>query len=243
MNILRKSDDRGQFRNDWLNSYHSFSFGSYYDSRFMGVSNLRVINDDSIQPSSGFPNHSHQNMEIISYVTAGELQHSDCMGNKGTIGPGEIQIMSAGRGVIHSEYNPSDTEQTKFLQIWLLPEIQNIKPSYQQKFISEAEKLNQLKLLVSPDGREDSLQINSNAFVFASVLENQSSVEYIRSNNRINYIHLIYGKIHINGTKLEGGDGITIADSALIKITSIKPSEILLFDLPEVHQNSTGEKI
>ena len=232
MIALRQANDRGHFKNDWLDSRHTFSFGEYYDPKHLGVSVLRVINDDRVIPGAGFPTHPHKNMEIVSYVLEGELAHKDSMGNGSVIRPGDVQRMSAGSGVTHSEFNPSDTKGTNFLQIWLQPNLQNIEPGYEQRYFSIEEKHGQLKLLVSPDGRDDSIQASSDALMFGSVLDNGQAVQHENSAGRIVYIHVAQGSVDINGTALNSGDGATIKDEPSIKISGKSQAEVLLFDLP-----------
>ena len=175
---LRQADDRGHYTNDWLDSRHTFSFGEYYDLNHMGISVLRVINDDKVVPGAGFPTHPHKNMEIVSYVLNGELAHKDSMGNGSVIRPGDVQRMSAGTGVTHSEFNPSATQGTSFLQIWFLPNQQDIEPNYEQKYFSVEDKQGQMKLLVSPDGRDGSIQANSDALMYGSVVDEGQTVQH-----------------------------------------------------------------
>ena len=233
MIALRLADERGHFKNDWLDSRHTFSFGEYYDPNHMGVSVLRVINDDKVIPGAGFPTHPHKNMEIVSYVLEGELAHKDSMGNGSVIKPGDVQRMSAGRGVTHSEFNPSNTKGTNFLQIWLQPNRQDIEPGYEQKYFSTEAKHGQIKLLVSPDGRDDSIQASSDALMFGSVLDNGQTVQHQVPADRIVYIHVAQGGVSVNGTGLSGGDGATVKDEPTIKITGESQAEVLLFQLPD----------
>ena len=228
----RAANERGHFQNEWLNSYHSFSFGEYYDPAHMGVSTLRVINEDSVTPGAGFPTHGHRDMEIVSYVLEGELSHKDSMGNGSVIRPGDVQRMSAGTGVSHSEYNPSNSLGTRFLQIWLLPTERGIVPGYAQKHFTEAERTGRLKLLVSPDGREDSISANSDALMYGSILSAKDQVSYTLPAGRQSYVQIARGQALVNGTSVEAGDGITIRSEAEINLTTDSTAEILLFDLP-----------
>ena len=229
---VRAANERGHFQNQWLNSYHSFSFGEYYDPAHLGVSTLRVINEDSVIPGAGFPTHGHRDMEIVSYVLEGELSHEDSMGNGSVIRPGDVQRMSAGTGVSHSEYNPSNSSGTRFLQIWLLPTERGIAPGYAQKHFTEAERSGRLKLLVSPDGREDSISANSDALMYGSILKAQDTVSYLLPAGRQGYVQIARGRALVNGTAVEAGDGITIRSEAEIHLSTESEAEILLFDLP-----------
>ena len=229
---VRAANERGHFQNEWLNSYHSFSFGEYYDPAHMGVSTLRVINEDSVTPGAGFPTHGHRDMEIVSYVLEGELSHKDSMGNGSVIRPGDVQRMSAGTGVSHSEYNPSNSSGTRFLQIWLLPTERGIAPGYAQKHFTEAERTGRLKLLVSPDGREDSISANSDALMYGSILSVEEQASYTLPAGRQGYVQIARGQALVNGTAVEAGDGITIRSEAEIHLTTDSTAEILLFDLP-----------
>lgn len=228
---IRYANERGHFKNGWLDSYHTFSFGEYYDPQHMGVSVLRVINDDRIIPGAGFPTHPHKNMEIVSYVLDGELEHKDSMGNGSVIRPGDVQRMSAGTGVTHSEFNPSAENATKFLQVWLLPKEQYSKPGYEQKNFPADERRGQLKLLVSVDGRKGSVSANTEAEMFGAILDTGQAVNHEIRPGRIAYVHIASGEAKINGTPLAGGDGATISSAPTVEITG-KNAEILLFDLP-----------
>ena len=229
---VRAANERGHFQNEWLNSYHSFSFGEYYDPAHMGVSTLRVINEDSVTPGAGFPTHGHRDMEIVSYVLEGELSHKDSMGNGSVIRPGDVQRMSAGTGVSHSEYNPSNSSGTRFLQIWLLPTERGIAPGYAQKNFTEAERSGRLKLLVSPDGREDSISANSDALMYGSILSVEEQASYTLPAGRQGYVQIARGQALVNSAAVEAGDGITIRSEAEINLTTDSTAEILLFDLP-----------
>lgn len=229
----RNANERGHFQNDWLNSHHSFSFGEYYDAKHMGVSVLRVINDDRVNAGAGFPTHPHSDMEIVSYVLEGELAHKDSMGNGSVIRPGDVQRMSAGSGVTHSEYNPSNDIDTHFLQIWLIPNQRGVEPSYAQQFFSPEEKEGKLKLLVSPDGREGSIQANSDALMFGTLLDENQSVTHTLSNTRLGYVHIAKGQAQVNNQHLVAGDGVTITNESQITLSGIDNADVLLFDLPQ----------
>jgi redox-sensitive bicupin YhaK (pirin superfamily) len=229
---VRAANERGHFQNEWLNSYHSFSFGEYYDPAHMDVSTLRVINEDSVTPGAGFPTHGHRDMEIVSYVLEGELSHKDSMGNGSVIRPGDVQRMSAGTGVSHSEYNPSNSSGTRFLQIWLLPTERGIAPGYAQKHFTEAERTGRLKLLVSPDGREDSISANSDALMYGSILSAEEQTSYTLAAGRQGYVQIARGRALVNGIPVEAGDGVTIRSEAEIHLGTDSTAEVLLFDLP-----------
>lgn len=228
----RSANSRGHFRNEWLDSRHTFSFGEYYDPDHMGVSVLRVINDDRVIAGAGFPTHPHNNMEIVSYVLEGELAHKDSMGNGSVIRPGDVQRMSAGTGVTHSEFNPSDSQETNFLQIWFLPNRRGIQPGYEQKHFTPEDKSGQLKLLVSPDGEDGSVRASTEALMFGSLLDEGQSVKHVLADDRIAYVHLVKGKASINGQPLSAGDGAEIRKEASINLSAQQAAEILLFDLP-----------
>ena len=232
MITVRQANDRGHYVNGWLNSRHTFSFGDYYDPNHMGISVLRVINDDKVTPGAGFPTHPHQNMEIISYVLEGELAHKDNMGNGSVIRPGDVQRMSAGTGVTHSEFNPSDTEGANFLQIWLLPNQKNVEPDYAQKYFSAEDKRGQLRLLISPDGRDGSISANSDALMSGAILDQGQTVEYDISEDRVVYVHVARGNAILNQVALGAGDGATVYGEPSINLEGDSEAEILLFDLP-----------
>ena len=227
----RYANDRGHFKNGWLDSKHTFSFGEYYDPRHMGVSVLRVINDDRITPAAGFPTHPHKNMEIVSYVLQGELEHKDSMGNGSVIRPGDVQRMSAGTGVTHSEFNPSAENPTHFLQIWLLPNQPFTTPGYEQKNFPASDRQGRWKLLVSADGRDGSVSANTEAEMYGAILDIDQAIRHEIGPDRIAYVHIAAGQAKVNGEPLAGGDGATISSESAVEVTGGK-AEILLFDLP-----------
>jgi len=228
---IRKSSDRGQFDFNWLQTSHTFSFGDYYDPRFMGFRSLRVINEDFIQAGKGFPTHSHRDMEIVSYVVSGALAHKDSMGNGSTILPGDVQFMSAGSGVSHSEYNHSTEGSTHLLQIWILPKHQGSKPRYDQKQFSREEKLNQLCRVVSGSENGKAIVIDQDADIFASILESGKKLEHPVAKGRAVYLQLIKGELELSTQKLSAGDGVFILDEEKISLQAKTESEFLIFDL------------
>jgi quercetin 2,3-dioxygenase len=231
MLTLRKSEERGHANLDWLDSYHTFSFSNYYDPRHMGFRNLRVINQDKVAPSEGFGTHPHRDMEIISYVLDGVLAHKDSMGNGSTIESGDVQTMTAGTGVTHSEFNPNEDAWVHFLQIWVLPDAKNLKPNYDQKNFSREEKLNQLRLVASKDGRDGSLTINQNVDLYATILEPEKEVTYTLAPSRYGWVHVATGKAFVNGQLLGQGDGVAITEEATVSLRGEETAEILFFDL------------
>lgn len=232
MMYLRKSDERGYAEfGGWLKSYHSFSFADYYDPQFMGYRDLRVINQDWIAKSSGFPLHPHRDMEIITYVLKGEVAHKDSLGNVGHIKAGEIQVMHAGTGIRHSEYNPSSREDLQLFQIWLLPDVVGAEPGYTQQSFTRDEKLNNLRLLASKSGREGSQKINQDVDLYASVLESGKDLEFTLREGRGLWLQLAEGELEINGRRVSSGDGLVFEDEANVKISGIRDTEFLLFDL------------
>ncbi len=232
MKQIRRATERGIGRHDWLESYHSFSFANYYDPKHMGVSILRVINDDRITPSAGFDTHSHRDMEIVTYVLEGELAHQDSMGNGSVIRAGDIQRMSAGRGISHSEHNPSDDKAVQLLQIWLQPNKRGVEPGYAQQHYPLSERQGQLKLLVSPDGRDNSISAHQDGLLYGALLNSEESASYTLSSERIAYVHIARGEAMVNGETLKAGDAITLKDEACVQLDGIDHAEILLFDLP-----------
>ena len=231
MITVRKAGDRGLTRIDWLKSRHTFSFGDYSDPTQQGFSDLRVINEDWVAPGTGFPTHSHRDMEIITYVIDGAVQHRDSMGNGSVIRPGDVQRMSAGTGVTHSEYNPSRAEELHLLQIWILPGRRGHQPGYEQKSVPEAEKRGRLRMIASPDGRDGTVTIHQDARVYASVVEAGKPVTFESAPGRRGYVQVVKGAVDINGIALEAGDGARIVDERAIAIAARSESEVLLFDL------------
>ena len=231
MIYLRLANERGHANHGWLDTWHTFSFANYYDERYMGVSALRVINDDTVEPGAGFGTHGHRDMEIISYVLSGGLEHKDSMGFGTVIRPGEVQRMSAGTGVRHSEFNASDSEPVNFLQIWIMPDRQGVEPGYEQKDFSD-ELNGQLRLVASPDGRDGSLTIHQDAELYATRLDEGQQVEYQADRARTLYIHIARGRVELNGNELSHGDGAAVQQEELIKITASSDAEVLLFNLP-----------
>jgi redox-sensitive bicupin YhaK (pirin superfamily) len=230
MTELRRSAERGHANHGWLDSYHSFSFADYYDPRHMGFGPLRVINEDRVQPGSGFGTHGHRDMEIISYVLEGALGHKDSMGNGSTIVPGDVQRMSAGTGVRHSEYNHEKAGVTHFLQIWIEPNVAGITPSYEQKHFKPEDKRGRLCLIASPDGREGSVTIHQDALLYAGLFHGETANHSLRP-GRKGYVHVARGKIKVNGHALEAGDALK-TDGGAIELKDASNAEVLVFDLP-----------
>lgn len=231
MLIHRKANDRGHADFGWLNSRHSFSFGQYYDPNHMGFGALRVINDDRVAGGAGFDTHGHKDMEIFSYVLEGALAHRDSLGSGSVIRPGDVQLMSAGTGIRHSEFNASKEDPVHFLQIWVMPEKQGLKPAYAEKHFPEAERRNRLKLIVSPDGRDGSLKIHQDAAIHAGVLEEGASLKETLKPERRYWLQVAKGALDINGETVAEGDGLAVVDEDSLAIQAKVRSEILLFDL------------
>ena len=232
--IVRAADARGHANFGWLDSRHTFSFGRYYDPKHMGFRALRVINDDRVTPGAGFGQHPHDNMEIISYVVEGALEHQDSMGNGSVIRSGDVQLMSAGTGVTHSEFNASSTESVRFLQIWLPPASRGLTPSYQQRHFAHEKRQNKLELLVSPDGVGDSLEIHRDVRIFGGLLETSKQLSYETSPDRYTWIQVVRGELLIDeSTTLHEGDGLAMIDAStvLIQGSSQEEAEFLIFDL------------
>jgi redox-sensitive bicupin YhaK (pirin superfamily) len=229
---VRKSEERGHAKHGWLDSYHTFSFANYYDPKFTGYRDLLVINEDRVEPGQGFGKHGHKDMEIISYVLEGELAHKDSLGSGSVLRPGDVQRMSAGKGVQHSEFNHSKEKPVHFLQIWITPKEQGIKPSYEEKSFTTEQKRNRLKLIASPTGEEGSLTLHQDAKLFSTVLEEGKEVDYDFSKNRYGWIQVARGSITVNGIALKAGDGAAISGETKLKLVSSAVSEVLLFDLP-----------
>jgi quercetin 2,3-dioxygenase len=231
MITIRKSADRGRTNIDWLDSYHSFSFGDYFDPAHMSFGPLRVINDDKVAPGGGFGTHPHRDMEIITYIVSGALEHKDSLGTGSVIRPGDVQRMTAGSGIRHSEFNPSRTEPVHLLQIWIEPNQKNLTPSYEQRTLSEAERHGGLRLIASQTGRNQSVTINQNADVYATILKPGQAVHHQLAAGRTAWLQLIRGSITLNGNPLSPGDGAAIVQEQQLEITAQHESEFLLFDL------------
>jgi redox-sensitive bicupin YhaK (pirin superfamily) len=230
MNI-RKSNERGHTKLDWLDSYHTFSFGYYQDPNNMGFRSLRVINDDIVKPAAGFSTHSHKDMEIITYVLDGALEHKDSLGNGSIIYPGELQRMSAGTGISHSEFNHSKTEAVHLLQIWILPSKHGIEPGYEQKKFPIKENPNQLHLIASPDGQTGSVTIHQNVKVYAASLKADGKFSHALGAGLNAWVHVAKGQIQLKGNTLEAGDGVSISQESEIKVEALSAAEVLLFEL------------
>jgi quercetin 2,3-dioxygenase len=244
MLTVRRAEDRGHEDHGWLDTRHTFSFADYYDPKHMGFRTLRVINEDRVQPGRGFGTHAHRDMEIVSYVLDGALEHKDSMGTGSVIRPGDVQRMSAGTGVLHSEYNASKSDNVHFLQIWIVPDKGAIAPGYEQKTFSREDKRGRLRLIASPDGKDDSVTIHADATLYAAVLEAGERVEHLVRPARHAWIHVARGRVKANGIELGGGDGASVSDAGGIVIEGLdvgqsaegrpsgEGSEVLLFDLP-----------
>ena len=228
---LRKGNERGYADHGWLKSFHTFSFADYYDSEHMGFGSLRVINEDRIAPGGGFGTHGHRDMEIISYVLEGALAHKDNMGNGSSIVPGDVQRMSAGKGVLHSEYNHAKDGETHFLQIWIEPNVTGIRPSYEQKHFDAASKRGRLRLIASGDGREDSVLIHQDAAVYAALLDGAERIAYRLDASRRAYIHVARGALTVNGQRLGAGDALKASGVAELVLENGEQAEVILFDL------------
>lgn len=229
---LRKADHRGLANLGWLESRHTFSFGHYRDPQQQGFSELLVINDDRVQAEQGFGTHPHNNMEIFSYVLEGALEHKDSMGTGSVIHPGDVQLMSAGAGVRHSEYNHSATEPLHFLQIWIVPNIRAAKPGYQQKHFSEADKRGRLALIISPDGAEGSLRIHQDARVYAGLFDGDEASTLALGPDRYAYVHVARGSLEVNGQRLAEGDGARVRHEEVLHLSAGRQAEVLVFNLP-----------
>lgn len=228
---VRRSEDRGLADHGWLHSQHSFSFAEYFDPQWMGWGNLRVINEDRIAPGTGFGTHGHRDMEIISYVLQGELAHKDSMGNVKGIPPGDVQRMSAGTGVQHSEFNHAPNATTHFLQIWIEPNVRGIPPSYEQKTFSTTEKTGRLRLVASPDGADGSVTIHADAALYAGLLDADQRAQVSIAPGRKAYVHLVRGALKVNGQALQTGDAAVMADETQIELSDAQDAEVLVFDL------------
>jgi quercetin 2,3-dioxygenase len=229
---IHKSSNRGATDHGWLQSNHSFSFGHYYNPEQMGFGPLIVINEDRVEPSKGFGTHGHEDMEIISYVLKGALEHKDSMGNGSVIQYGDVQRMSAGTGVRHSEFNHSDSERVHFLQIWIEPNVKGIAPSYEEKHFDQASKTGQLRLIASPNRKNDSVLIHQDAYIYASILSVGDAVQQHIEGDRTAYVHVIRGQVDVCGNTLKTGDALKITETNLIEFSNANDVEFLLFDLP-----------
>lgn len=231
MITIRRADERGHFDHGWLNTYHTFSFDQYYDPRYMGFRTLRVINEDFVAAGRGFPKHGHRDMEIITYILEGALKHEDSMGNGSVIRPGDVQRMTAGTGVRHSEQNASDSERVHLLQIWILPHTVGLEPAYEQKAFSEDERRGRLRLIASEDGSDGSVVVHQDVKLFASIIPAGEQVEYAMDQQRYAWIQVARGKVSVNGEKADQGDGVTVAGESNLRINAEENAEVLLFDL------------
>jgi len=231
MLTLRKSQERGHADHGWLNSYHSFSFANYYDPEHMGWGNLRVINEDRIAPGTGFGTHGHRDMEIISYVLQGNLAHKDSMGNVKGIPPGDVQRMSAGTGVMHSEFNHAPEQTTHFLQIWIEPNVRGIAPGYEQKTFADEDKRGRLRLVASPDAADGSVTIHADARLYAGLFDGDESAELRLPAGRKGYVHLVRGELEVNGQALKGGDAALLDNETTVRLRNGRGAEVLVFDL------------
>jgi redox-sensitive bicupin YhaK (pirin superfamily) len=228
---IRRSQERGHAQHGWLDSFHSFSFAGYHDPAHMGFGPLRVINEDRVQPGMGFGTHGHRDMEIISYVLSGGLAHKDSMGNGSVIRPGDVQRMSAGTGVHHSEYNASEEEPVHFLQIWIEPARRGIAPGYEEKRFDAESKRGRLRLIASPDGAEGSVTIHQDARLYAALLDGSDQVGFQQHAGRRTYVHIVRGKATVNGQALSGGDAMKLEGAQRVQVSGARDAEILLFDL------------
>lgn len=231
MLTIRKANDRGHANHGWLDTFHTFSFASYYDPRHMGFRALRVINDDRVDGGNGFGTHPHNDMEIITYILEGALQHRDSMGTGSVIKPGDVQRMTAGTGVTHSEFNASASEPVHLLQIWLLPEREDLKPSYEEKHFAKADRQDQLRLVASRGGENGSIHVNQDVRLYASLLASGKTVEHTLAKGRHAWLQVAKGGLRVNDLKLETGDGLAVSAEEKLQITATADSEFLLFDL------------
>jgi quercetin 2,3-dioxygenase len=231
MITIRKAQERGHFDFGWLNTYHTFSFDQYYDPNHMGFRSLRVINEDFVQPGQGFPTHGHRDMEIVTYILQGALEHRDSMGNGSIIRPGAAQRMSAGTGVRHSEANPSQDTAVHLLQIWILPNEKSLRPEYEEKKFSDEEKRNKFRLIISPSGEEGSVRIHQDARIYASLLDKDQEVDHNLEHGRSAWLQIAAGSVVLNDVTLGQGDGAAVSQESNLRIRAKEPAEVLLFDL------------
>jgi quercetin 2,3-dioxygenase len=232
MLTIRRSEDRGHFDMGWLDTRHTFSFGEYYDPRYLGFSALRVINEDRVAPGKGFPTHGHRDMEIVTYILHGALEHKDSLGTGSVIRPGDVQRMSAGAGIQHSEFNHSAQEGVHFLQIWILPEQKGLPPSYEQITVSAQDRHDRLRLIGSRDGRDGSVTIHQNLGLYSALLSSGAKIDQPLAPSRAGWVQVVSGAIDLNGLHLRAGDGVAAVNETSLKILTLEPAEILLFDLP-----------
>jgi redox-sensitive bicupin YhaK (pirin superfamily) len=230
---VRKSEERGHANHGWLDSFHSFSFASYYDPQHMGFGPLRVINDDRIEGGAGFGTHGHQDMEIITVVLDGELAHKDSMGNGSVIRPGDVQRMSAGRGVKHSEFNHSQDRTTHLLQIWIEPNVKGIDPGYEEKNFPESERRGRLRLIASPDGSDGSVLMHQNAKLYAGLFDGDEQAVVTVGEDRLAYLHVATGALSVNGIALKAGDAVKVSAEATLTLADADKAQVLVFDLPK----------
>jgi redox-sensitive bicupin YhaK (pirin superfamily) len=228
---IRHADERGYFDHGWLRTYHTFSFADYYDPEHISFRALRVMNEDRVRPGHGFGEHGHKDMEIVTYVLEGALEHKDSLGNGEVLRPGEFQRMTAGTGIRHSEFNPSKTESVHLYQIWLLPERLGLEPSYEQKVIPAEQRANRLRVVASPDGRDGSLKIHQNAEILLSTLSSQAAVSHTFQPERHGWLQVLRGSVEANGHELTVGDGLAISEEPKLDIVAKEDSEVMLFDL------------
>jgi redox-sensitive bicupin YhaK (pirin superfamily) len=229
--LIHDRNARGRTQMGWLDSSHSFSFGGFYDPNRLGFRSLRVINDDRVAPGAGFPTHGHRDMEILTYVLEGALEHKDSLGTGSVIRPGEAQIMSAGTGIMHSEFNHSQTEPVHFLQIWILPEENNLKARYEQKAFSVEERTGQLRLIAAHDARDGAVKVYQDVDLYTSILQPEDKINYHAKSDRYTWLHIAKGIVNLNGEELRAGDGVEISGEAQLEMTTNVGGEILLFDL------------
>ena len=231
MITVRKAAERGHANHGWLDTSHSFSFAEYHDPRYMGVGNLRVINEDRIAPGAGFGTHAHRDMEIVSYVLAGTLGHRDSLGQSAAIRPGDVQRMSAGRGIRHSEFNLEPNAETHFLQIWILPDELGIDPGYEQIRVADAEKQGRLRCIASPDGREGSVRLHADASIYAACLDGAQTARLALEASRLGYVQVARGSVSVNGIALAAGDGMRLERETEVSLSDATGAEVIVFDL------------
>jgi hypothetical protein len=231
MRTIRRSEERGHANHGWLDTHHTFSFANYYHPDFMGFRALRVLNDDRVSPGEGFPRHPHRDMEIVTYVLEGALEHKDSLGTGSVIRPGDVQRMSAGTGIVHSEFNHSEDEALRFLQIWIVPELHGGPPAYEQKTFTPAERKGQLRLVASPDGEEGSITLRQDARMYASLLDAGDRAEHVFASGRHGWVQVARGSVRLDSDDLGEGDGVALSDVDRIVLEGISSAEVLLFDL------------